>query len=224
MDSLPEPFYRNILADFGWTEEDDRAAADQLHALLPAHDTFRHVGTELKHRPVATIVGCGPALDDLEVDGLRGIVIAADGATGRLRELGIVPRVVVTDLDGPQAGLQWAADQGASMVIHAHGHNMDAMHLVPALGPLACGTYQCRPDDALHPMRNVGGFTDGDRALMLCRHYGVGEAHLVAFDFDAAPSPWSGQFDPATKARKLDWARRIVDRVAAEGRMGVVIH
>lgn len=219
---LPEPFYPDILQDFGWSETDDRSAAERLHALLPAHDTFRHVGTELKHRPLATIVGCGPALDALTAEDLQGIVIAADGAAGRLRELGVIPRIVVTDMDGPMDGLQWAADNGAAMAVHAHGNNAGA--LPPAAEfPIACGTYQCTPDDKLLPMRNVGGFTDGDRALMLCRQYGVKEAHLVGFDFDAEPSRWSGSFDPTTKPRKLAWAKRIVDRVADEGAVRVVL-
>ncbi len=216
MEQEGEPFYADILKEFGWNEQDDREAAERLHRLLPSQDTFRYVGTELKHRPLVTIVGCGPGLDTLAPDDLQGIVVAADGAAGRLQELGVVPRVVVTDLDGPRDALQWAAEQGASMVVHAHGHNQDKLDAAQGF-PIVCGTYQCTPDAALHPMRNVGGFTDGDRALMLCRHYGVKEAHLVAFEYDANPSPWSGTFDPATKSSKLAWARRIIDRVAAEG-------
>ncbi len=221
MASLPEPTYPEWMAEFGWSEDADRAAAHALHDILPAHDTFRHVGTELKHRPVVTIVGCGPALDQLTTDQLHGIVVAADGATGRLRELGVQPRVVVTDLDGPVDALQWAADAGSSMVVHAHGHNQSQLDLAASF-PIACGTYQSSPEDKLRPMRNVGGFTDGDRALMLCRAYGVKQVHLVAFDLDSPPSAWSGTFDPSTKARKLAWAKRIIDRVAAEGTMRVV--
>lgn len=218
-----EPFYPDILREFGWEEQSDRDAAVRLHGLLPSHDNFRHVGTELKHRPLVTIVGCGPALDTIAASDLQGIVVAADGAAGRLQELDVIPRVVVTDLDGPMDGLQWAADNGAAMVVHAHAHNVERLDAAGAF-PIACGTYQSTPDSDLKPLRNLGGFTDGDRALMLCRHYGVKEVHLVAFDFDASPSAWSGEFDPSTKSRKLQWAKRIIDRVAAEGPMRVVSH
>jgi uncharacterized Rossmann fold enzyme len=219
--SLPEPFYPEIMADFGWSEVDDQKSAVKLHALLPSHDTFRHVGTELKHRPLVTVVGCGPSLDNLTMQDLQGIVIAADGAAGRLQELGVVPRIVVTDLDGGIEGLQWAADNGAAMVVHAHGDNQDSFGAVEGF-PIACGTYQSAPDDALRPMRNVGGFTDGDRAVMLCQAYGVKQVNLVAFDLDSEPSAWSGKFNQATKARKLGWAKRILKRVAAEGSMRIV--
>lgn len=221
MSGVGEPYYADILADFGWAEADDRVAAKELKDFLPARDGFRHVGTELKHRPVASIVGCGPSLDQLTPDDLDGIVIAADGAAGRLRELGVVPRIVVTDLDGPMDALQWAADSGASMVVHAHGNNGHLLQAVEGF-PLAAGTYQSTPDEGLAPLRNLGGFTDGDRALMLCRHYGAHQARLLAFDLDQPPSAWSGSFDPATKSRKLVWADRIIRRVADEGRTQVI--
>lgn len=209
--------YAGIRAEFGWSEAEDRAAAEGLHALVPRRDTFRAVGTELKHRPLATVVGCGPALADLQASDLDGIVVAADGAAGRLQELGVVPRIVVTDLDGPEAGLRWAAEQGASMVVHAHGANMDRLGMVDDLGPFVAGTYQSTPDAALAPMRNLGGFTDGDRAVRLCEAFGVREARLAGFDFEAEPSAYSGTWDPATKPAKLAWARRIIDGVAARG-------
>lgn len=209
--------YAAIQSEFGWSETDDRTSADRLHALVPKRDTFRAVGTELKHRPLATVVGCGPALDHLHVADLEGIVIAADGAATRLQELGVVPRIVVTDLDGPEPGLLWAADNGASMVVHAHGANAERLDLVQDLGPFVAGTYQSTPDAELAPMRNLGGFTDGDRAVLLCEAFGVREARLVGFDFDAEPSAYSGTWDPATKPAKLAWARRIIDGVAARG-------
>ncbi len=209
--------YAAILREFGWSEADDRAAADALRALLPRRDTFRHVGTELKHRPLATVVGCGPALDDLEANYLEGIVVAADGAATRLMELGVVPRVVVTDLDGPDDGLRWAAAQGSSMVVHAHGANRDALPLAAELGPFVAGTYQSTPAEALQPLRNLGGFTDGDRAVRLCEAYGVRTVRLAGFDLDATPGRYSGTWDPATKPAKLAWARRILDGVRKRG-------
>ncbi len=200
--------YAAILAEFGWSEADDMASAKRLQGLVP-RGGWRHVGTELKHRPEATIVGCSQALDDLSSADLHGIVIAADGATARLQELGVVPRVVVTDLDGDEDALRWAAAQGSSIVVHAHGDNQDRLAIVPELGPFVAGTCQC--DAAgLEPLRNLGGFTDGDRAALLAKHMGVRSIHLAAFDFDGAPSRFSHRFDPAIKARKLAWAKQIL--------------
>lgn len=203
------------MADFGWDPADDMAAAQRLRALVP-RGGWRHVGTELKHRPRAVVLGCGPGLDDWNADVGDAVIVAADGATSRLRQLGIVPRVVVTDLDGRLEDLQWAAEQGASLVVHAHGDNQDALDAVPDLGPFVAGTCQC--DAAgLEPLRNVGGFTDGDRAALLCWSMGVRRIELACFDMDAAPSEHSHRFDPAIKPRKLAWAKRILGDAVAAG-------
>lgn len=220
------PLYRDILADFGWDPQDDLDAAQALRAALPSgRPAWLHIGTELKHRARSIVVGCGPALDDLRASMLAGgIVVAADGATSRLRELGVVPRVVVTDLDGDAEDLAWAAEQGAGMVVHAHGHNRDRIgRLVPRFGPLVVGTHQWVPGpdgsspDALGPLRNTGGFTDGDRAAALCHHYDVHEIALACFDLEAEPSRHSGTWDAATKPRKLAWAGRVLDALRAAG-------
>ncbi len=210
------PTYEAILADFGWDAAADIASAKRLQAMAPK-GAWRHVGTELKNRPRAVIVGCGPALESLRASDLpEGVVVAADGATSRLRELGIVPRVVVTDLDGDPEALLWAAQQGSSMVVHAHGDNPERLELVPELGALVAGSCQCDPT-GLEPLRNLGGFTDGDRAALLCEAMAVRDIALSCFDFEAPPSKYSHQFDPGLKARKLDWARRVMEEAVGRG-------
>ncbi len=216
--------YEDILADFGWRESADAASAHALHARLTGHDAFRDVGTELKHRPRVIVVGCGPTLDSVKASNLpEGIVVAADGATSRLREIGVLPRVVVSDLDGDVDDLAWAAQQGASFVVHAHGDNQDRLQAIEHLGPFVAGTYQSTADPALLPMRNIGGLTDGDRAVSLCERFRVKEVMLACFDFDAPPSRYSHHWDPDTKGRKLAWARRIIEGVHARGQTRVAL-
>lgn len=214
------PTYEEIVADFGYDVDADAQAAHRLRAILGQKDGFRNVGTELKHRPAATVVGCGPALETVRPEDFpEGVVVACDGATQRLQELEIVPRIVVTDLDGEPDALRWAAGEGAAMVIHAHGDNQEKMQdLVPDLQPFRAGTYQSAPQADLAPLRNLGGFTDGDRAVLLCEAMDVRQVNLLAFDFEAAPSRYSHQWDPATKGRKLAWAERIIAGVQARGR------
>ncbi len=210
------PTYDAIIADFGWDPARDLESAQRLRSMAPK-GAWRHVGTELKNRPRAVIVGCGPALDDLQASHLPpGVVVAADGATQRLREIGVIPRVVVTDLDGDPESLLWAAGQGSSMVVHAHGDNRDRLDLVQQLGTLVAGSCQCDPA-GLEPLRNLGGFTDGDRAALLCEAMRVRDIALACFDLDAAPSRYSHEFDPATKARKLGWAKQILEAAVGRG-------
>lgn len=221
------PTMAAIRADFGYREADDRAAALELAALLrdrPAGPrTWRELGVLARNRRNLTVAGCGPGLASLRAEELAGrIVVACDGATSRLRELGRPPDLVVTDLDGKADDLLWAAAAGSTFVVHAHGDNRDAVaRLVPQLGPMVHGTHQVEPGGAggewLAPLRNVGGFTDGDRAVLLLEELGAREARLVGFEFDAPPSSYSHRWDPATKPRKLAWARQIVMACHARG-------
>jgi hypothetical protein len=76
-------------------------------------------------------------------------------------------------------------------------------------GPLFRGrvvmTTQSSP---FRQVRNYGGFTDGDRAVVLARHFGAQQIFLLGFDF-LHPKPKKGK-DPEVKLRKLAWARRII--------------
>lgn len=212
-----------IRAEFRYRPEDDLATARRLRTLVPADHRLRDLAPGLRGRRDVVVVGCGPSLADARPDAVQGaLVVAADGATSWLREQGIVPHVVVTDLDGRPDDLAWAAGAGAAMVVHAHGDNGDAVRdLAPMLGPRLYGTYQGPPVPGLAPLSNPGGFTDGDRAVVLCEHLGVRSAALLGFDFGAPPGPYSHRWDPRTKPQKLAWAERIVDAVAARGRLAL---
>jgi uncharacterized Rossmann fold enzyme len=212
-----------IRQEFGYAAEPDREAAHELHKLVPATSRLRDLGVEVRNRRDVVVAGCGPGLAKAKADVFLGkAVVAADGATERLQELGIVPRLVVTDLDGKPEALEWAAAQGSKMVVHAHGDNRAAIRdLVPRLGPQVYGTHQLEPQPGLEPMKNVGGFTDGDRAVLLCEHLGARAALLVGFETDEPPSKYSHQWDPKTKPRKLEFAERIVAECQARGRLAL---
>ncbi len=213
-----EPTYEAILQLFQWERHADEVAAKALAEMIaPAHAraAWRHIGTDLKNRPDAVVVGCGPSLGALQAHDLPpGIVIAADGATSRLREIGIVPRIVMTDLDGNPDGLNWAAEQGASMAVHAHGDNQDRLHLAKDWAVVAPSCQSAPPADYV---RNHGGFTDGDRAVLLCEAMGVKRVRLVAFELGAESGPYSHKTDPEIKSQKLGWAARILADAAERG-------
>jgi uncharacterized Rossmann fold enzyme len=149
------------------------------------------------------------------------VVVACDGATERLRELGVVPNLVVTDLDGEPDALRWAARAGSHLVVHAHGDNRGRLGLVRDLGPQLHGTHQVEPTPDLEPLRNLGGFTDGDRAVLLCEALGARRVRLVGFEYSQPPSRYSHEWDVKTKGRKLRWAQEIVAGVHARGKTAV---
>jgi uncharacterized Rossmann fold enzyme len=159
----------------------------------------------------AVIYGNAPSLD-LELDVLPekdAARIAADGAAEVLLRRGIVPDILVSDLDGPFLAIQEACQKGAIIVVHAHGDNLDALcRYVPQLENVI-GTCQCRPPEGLY---NFGGFTDGDRSVFLASELGALSIELVGFDFeDQSVTP--------RKRKKLAWAERLI-KIALAGRGG----
>lgn len=218
--------YRQIAAEFGYSERADREAAALLDASIACPLPLVQVRRIVQGRTVL-VAGAGPSLHRharaLRRFGVpRGAaLVSADSATGTLLEAArVVPDVVVTDLDGNRANaLQRAAGAGAAMVVHAHGDNAGLLEGAAAsLGPRCLGTSQCRPFGSLH---NFGGFTDGDRAAFLADSLGAARIVLCGMDLcggrigSASATPASGR---PVKLRKLEWAGRLLEWLAGTSR------
>jgi uncharacterized Rossmann fold enzyme len=203
-----EPIYRAILEDFGFSSAHDEEAAKLLNELLRHREqSLFCAAAQLRGRDVL-VVGNAPTLKE-ELENLRECnrtLVAADGATAVLLEKGIVPEIVVTDLDGPFDAILKANKMGAIATVHAHGDNLDALkRCVPQLG-MILGTVQCRPP---HGLYNFGGFTDGDRCVFLAKELGATSITLLGFDFeDESVTP--------RKKKKLAWAKRLIDMALSE--------
>jgi len=202
-----EPTYEEILADFGFDRAKDEAAARIAAEILSRSDNKSEL-VELErliNGKAVMICGNAPCLvsDIKEQDIFTAfrVVIAADGATSVLLHKGIIPHIVVTDLDGNVADILYANRLGAVIVVHAHGDNIEMLRTVlPTLsGDVICTT-QSKP---IHKVYNFGGFTDGDRCVFLAKEFGAMEILLLGFDFeDTAVS--------ARKKKKLQWAKRLI--------------
>lgn len=193
-----EPYYLQILADFGFDRAADEEAARVLDRLLP-RDSLPLLEARIRGKEV-TVCGNAPTLDR-EMDRLSGVVLAADRAADRLFRHGVRPAAIATDLDGATEEFVEMNLRGTVIVVHAHGDNIPLLHRwVPHLpGPLA-GTTQARPVGRVY---NFGGFSDGDRAVFLAHAMGASRVSLAGFDLD----------DPAVrqvKREKLLWARRLL--------------
>ncbi|MFQ5951259.1 MAG: 6-hydroxymethylpterin diphosphokinase MptE-like protein [Candidatus Geothermarchaeales archaeon] len=181
------PKYREIADRFDYDEKADQLAASELDSILGN----KAMGAETVRRLVAgrnvLILGSGPSLENnlrgISDEGIfdRFILIAADDSVKALYELmKRVPDIVVTDLDGEEASLLRAADDGTILVVHAHGDNRSALkRLVPRFGRVL-GTTQVRPTKKVH---NFGGFTDGDRAVFFAAELGAKSITLAGMDF-----------------------------------------
>lgn len=189
------PTYRQIVHDFGYDERADASARDLLDALLEPKLVARL--PDVRGRDVVVL---GPARFARVPE---GPLFVTDPRALPPRP----PDLVVTDLDG-DVGLQVALNAlGVPLVVHAHGDNQDTLRQVlPELrGPLA-GSTQVEPKGRV---ANFGGFTDGDRACCIAAHLGASSVTLVGFDWDS-PQEKAGR-ERGVKARKLAWAKRIVE-------------
>lgn len=205
-----EEVYKALLSDFNFSEERDKAAADILNSIIDPLDA-KLLKEKLSGKR-ANVYGAGPSLELIR-NFSRGTNITADGATSFLLENGILPDIVVTDLDGKIEDLFRAAEEGSIMVVHAHGDNIAAIgKYVKRLGKVI-GTTQTRPFGKLH---NFGGFTDGDRAVFMAHHFGASEIHLYGMDFHSDIGRYSFTRNPVLKKKKLLWAEKLIDMLRAE--------
>jgi 2-amino-4-hydroxy-6-hydroxymethyldihydropteridine diphosphokinase len=199
--------YREIVHDFGFNSAEDERSARILSHLLTLKGSSESTQSKLNriiNRRKVLVCGKAPTLiHDIKSGKIETpeTIIAADGATSTLLAQGVIPHIIVSDLDGNINDLKLANAMCAIMVIHAHGDNIDAIEAhVPSLSTVL-GTTQARP---LTNVFNIGGFTDGDRAVFLAKEYGARTVSAIGFDFsDSSVSP--------TKKRKLQWAKQLLE-------------
>jgi len=202
-----EPLYREIINDMGYDPDQDALSARILSEMLFEIKRSASLKTlfELIKDNDVLVCGNAPCLgeDLLKIEPSEYCIIAADGATAVLMNAGIVPHIIVTDLDGDIEAQIEANSQGAVMVVHAHGDNIPAINsVVPQLGNII-GSTQAQP---LENVFNFGGFTDGDRCVFLVKEFQASGIIMIGFDFN----------DPDVtdiKKKKLKWAKKLISLV-----------
>jgi len=215
------PIYRRIAETLGLSEEEDRRAAGlmadlasgksvepyQLEELLAGRPVLVAWNGPNLERDLATIVGSVGRADFA--------VLAADGAAMTTYSLlGRVPDAIVSDLDGRNAVTLRLAEMGALPVVHAHGDNVPALQRwVPRL-PRLLPTTQVEP---VGPVRNFGGFTDGDRAAFLALAAGADGILLAGVDLtSSSPLDILRGKDLGFKRAKLGVAAWMVELLARD--------
>lgn len=168
------------------------------------------------------VFGSGPSLqshiDIVTKDPIlsKGVFVAADGATSALLEKNAKCDIIVTDLDGDMNDIQYASNNGALVIVHAHGDNLPLVtKYVHELGPVLGSTQ-------VEPLPNVflwGGFTDGDRACYIVSHYRPRRFILAGMDFGEKVGRWSkpdhiSSFSASPRKRiKLEIAQMLLNRL-----------
>lgn len=209
-------WYKLILEDFGFEKDDDELSAEILNNILNDIGFLTPQDIDIKDNVI--VFGAGPSLKpnladlkNVDLDGFT--LIAADGATTALLEEGIVPDIVVTDLDGRMNDIINANQQGALMVVHAHGNNREQVEKYTPKLVNIMGTTQSKP---LSHVYNFGGFTDGDRCVFLAMALGAQVIILSGMDFGkivthySRPDQEDGPAD-LVKEKKLKWAKKLME-------------
>lgn len=204
-------YYNQILLDFGYSEKEDEKSAVLLSELLQGKKlgTHKDLNNMISNRDVC-VFGAGNSLQDdaKKVKKENAVFISADTATSLIMEKNIVPDIIVTDLDGLVEDQVTANKKGATVVIHAHGNNMDKLKQhIPMFDGKLIGTTQSKPFDSIY---NFGGFTDGDRAVYLADHFCAKKIFLAGFDFENV-----GKYSKSKelKMKKLKWAKRLIEKI-----------
>lgn len=214
-------WYKIILDDFGFSQNDDEKSAKILNNLLERHNSLKTSEIQIKDKVI--IFGAGPSLkrnikDLKKLKLVNFTLIAADGATTALLEENIIPDIIVTDLDGKMDDIFKANNNGAILVIHAHGNNIDKIEkYVPRL-QMILGTTQSIPLENVH---NFGGFTDGDRCIFIAAALGAKYIVLAGMDFGKIVTRYSrpdiekaeGKADEI-KEKKLKYAKALTEWAA----------
>jgi len=202
--------YSDILKEFKYSEKKDKESAILLNSILKKSDVNKKIIRLVKGKTVF-VIGSGPSLSTA-IPKLKkfkkSIKIAADSSVQALVENGIIPNIVITDLDGDENSLKKIAKKSI-FVVHAHGDNIEKLEFSKKFKN-CIGTTQSKP---FSKIQNFGGFTDGDRGVFLANHYGAKKIILFGMDFGDRIGKFSNtkKSERKTKLMKLKKGKYLLE-------------
>ena len=199
-----EKRYFSILKELNYTEKKDKESAAILDSILKKTDTIEKIREIIQGKTVF-VIGSGPSLSSAipKLKKLKkSIKIAADSSLKPLIDNGIIPDIIVTDLDGDEDTIKKISKTKSIFVIHAHGDNIEKLQMVKKMKN-CIGTTQTNP---FNKIQNFGGFTDGDRGVFLASHFDAKKIILFGMDFGNQIGKFSNtkRSDREIKLKKLE--------------------
>jgi len=196
--------YLLILKELNYSQKKDKQSAIILDSILKKTNTADKI-LKLINGKTVFVIGSGPSLSNAipKLKKLKkSIKIAADSSLKPLVDNGIIPDIVVTDLDGDENTIKKIAKTKSIFVIHAHGDNIEKLELVKKIKN-CIGTTQSNP---FNKIQNFGGFTDGDRGVFLANYFGAKKIILFGMDFGNRIGKFSNtkKADRKIKLKKLE--------------------
>ena len=208
--------YTEILREFQYSRRKDAQSSRVLNSILRTKFPLKKLEKKIKNQTIF-VIGASSSLNQSIplLKKYKNITkIVADGATKALIKNKIKCDIVVTDLDGDQKFLKKAGKENAIMIVHAHGDNIDKLHLASDF-KYCLGTTEGKPFGNVH---NFGGFTDGDRCVFLAKHFGAKKIILFGMDFGTRIGRYSKNkvINRATKIRKLRRGMELLEWLAIQ--------
>lgn len=207
--------YTEILKEFRYDEKKDKESAILLDTILKKSKTSEKIQDLIQGNTVF-VIGSGPSLSSAipKLKRLKkGVKIAADSSLKPLLENGVIPDIIVTDLDGDEESLNKIAKR-TIFVVHAHGDNIEKLEFVKKIKN-CIGTTQTKP---FNKIQNFGGFTDGDRGVFLASHFKAKKIILFGMDFGNRIGKFSNtkKSERKTKLMKLKKGRSLLEWLATK--------
>ena len=195
--------YFSILKELNYSEKKDKESAIILDSILKKNNSTEKIRKLIQGKTVF-VIGSGPSLS-IAIPKLKklkkSIKIAADSSLKPLIDNGIIPDIIVTDLDGNENAIKKMSKTKSIFVIHAHGDNIEKLQMVKKIKN-SIGTTQTNP---FNKIQNFGGFTDGDRGVFLANHFDAKKIILFGMDFGNQIGKFSNtnRSDREMKLKKL---------------------
>ena len=202
--------YFSILKELNYSEKKDKESALILDSILKKTDTIEKIKKLIEGKTIF-VIGSGPSLS-IAIPKLKklekSIKIAADSSLKPLVDNGIIPDIIVTDLDGNENAIKKISKTKSIFVIHAHGDNIEKLQMVKKMKN-CIGTTQTNP---FNKVQNFGGFTDGDRGVFLASYFNAKKIILFGMDFGNQIGKFSNtkKSDRETKLKKLEIGRDLL--------------
>ena len=187
--------YYQILSDFGFDEKMDQESAKLMHKLAGGKLLDKsEIERIVNGKNVSVIGGAITSYVEDEV-----IITAGKSILRWMKMSSRVPDIHVTDMEESADILSFIQKKGCLLVLHAHGDNIERIRDVIPRVESFVGTTQHRPFNRIY---NFGGFTDGDRAVLIAKRFGARRIRLHGFSFDGE----------GIKGKKLMWAKKILEK------------
>ena len=213
------PYYLKIVSDLNLNIKKDIQSSLFLSNIISNNSPNFNNFKNLNNKKVL-VIGAGPSIQEPSIqkfirENSKLTIISADGSTELCLKINIIPDFIITDLDGDINSLLTANELGSTLLIHAHGDNIEKILKFAPKFKNFVGTTQVFP---LQNVYNFGGFTDGDRCVFFADEFNCKEILLIGMDFDCPVGYYSKKmkFNFKLKKKKLSIGKQLLEVLAKE--------